>query len=71
MSESGCKGSQQLISRINEIQSRINGINYLNEIEEEVVSEINRNSIRLDQIIEAVKKMVKSGESRVGRRKEK
>jgi hypothetical protein len=63
------KNGKHLLSKMNEFQSRINGINYLNEIELEVVAEINRNSVRLDQIIESVKKMVKSGDSKGGKRK--
>lgn len=35
-----------------------------------MISEINRNNIRLDQIIESVKKMVKNGEMKAGKRRE-
>lgn len=49
-----------LFSRLSDMQSRISEVNHLPEIEGEVLSQINRNNLRLDQIIEVLKKVVKT-----------
>lgn len=43
--------TQSIISKMNQLETRIKEIDPLNEIEDQMVAEINRNSIRLDQII--------------------